>query len=82
MLAVIELDGELDNPESKIIGGEYLDTLLAFEPEDDGFDRLRNAPFAWIATAMNNDNAHNPFVQGKLVQQLLDLGKASRDGTP
>jgi hypothetical protein len=67
MLAVIELDQPVSNPEARIIGGEYLDD------DATGADRLRNAPFAWLAIEKGDDSEHNPFVSGVLVQQLMDL---------
>ena len=70
MVAVIELDGPPNNPNTKIIGGEYLDD------ESVGANRLRNAPFVWVALDHGRDNQHNPFLQADLVQQLLDLATA------
>jgi hypothetical protein len=70
MLAVIELDRSFFDPNAEIIGGEYLD-----DPSI-GADRLRVAPFAWIAVDMGPDSAHNPFVRGDQVKELLELATA------
>lgn len=67
MLAVIELDGEATDPEAEIIGGEYLD-----DPSI-GANRLRVAPFVWIALDSGADFRHNPFVKANKVEQLLEL---------
>jgi hypothetical protein len=67
MVAVIELDGEPTSTSSEIIGGEYLDD------DSVGASRLTVAPFVWIADDVGPDDAHNPYVDGELVKQLLAL---------
>ncbi len=68
MVAIVELDAAMSDPDATVIGGEYLDD------ESVGANRLRNAPFAWLAVGMGDDFNHNPFVKGRLVQQLVDIG--------
>jgi hypothetical protein len=67
MVAVIELDGDPAAADTRIVGGEYLDD------EDVGANRLTVAPFAWIATDVGPSYAHNPFVEGELVEQLVEM---------
>ena len=79
MVAVIELDADPFEFSAEIIGGEYLDDASV------GADRLRVAPFAWIAldSASENGSRHNPFVSPALVKQLLtmtDAASAGNDG--
>ncbi len=68
MVAVIELDSANDDENAKIIGGEYIDDSRV------GANRLRVAPFVWIAQDMGSDWRHNPYVRGKAVKQLIALG--------
>jgi hypothetical protein len=75
MVAVIELDRDPAEPEARVIGGEYLDDPSV------GADRLRVAPFAWIAIDVGPDFRHNPFVRGSQVKQLLTLATADDDGS-
>jgi hypothetical protein len=67
MVAVIELDGDTTDPEAEIIGGEYLDDPSA------GANRLRVAPFVWLALDSGLDSRHNPFVKAAEVEKLLEL---------
>lgn len=73
MKAVIELSGE--GLDSQIIGGEYLDD------DSVGANRLRVAPFTWLAVDKGPDFRHNPFVSGSLVQQLIDIARANSTGS-
>ena len=43
------------------------------DDESVGANRLRNAPFAWIALDAGSDNAHNPFVRKNEVKALLAM---------
>jgi hypothetical protein len=69
MVAVIELDRSVSDPDAEIIGGEYLDDGSV------GADRLRVAPFAWVALDVGFDFRHNPFVKGADVKQLLAIAE-------
>ena len=73
MVAVIELDADPSNPDAEIIGGEYIDDGSV------GADRLRVAPFAWIAEDAGPDFRHNPFVRANTVKQLLALALSDDD---
>jgi hypothetical protein len=74
MVAVIELDGDPEDPQTEVIGGEYLDDPSV------GANRLRVHPFAWIAIDAGPDFRHNPFVKADLVKQLLTLATEGDDG--
>jgi hypothetical protein len=76
MVAVIELDAPFADESAEIIGGEYIDDARV------GANRLRVAPFVWIAQSMGSDWRHNPFVSGSAVQKLIDLGGKSGDVDP
>ena len=67
MVTVIELDRPATDSAAKVVGGEYLD--------DDrvGADRLRVAPFAWLALDIGSDSRHNPFVSGAAGKELLAI---------
>jgi hypothetical protein len=68
--AILELDGDPNNPATRIIGGEFLD-----DPSI-GASRLKVAPFVWTADGLPPDSArgsHNPFVKGSDVQRLVQL---------
>jgi hypothetical protein len=70
MVAVVELDRDASDPEARIIGGEYLDDAAV------DADRLRNAPFAWIATGPGIDGAnarHNPHISSARIAELWKL---------
>ena len=75
MVTVIELDRPASDSAARVVGGEYLD--------DDrvGADRLRVAPFAWLALDIGPDSRHNPFVSGAAGKQLLAIAaSAGGDG--
>jgi hypothetical protein len=74
MVAVIELDRDASDASAKIIGGEYLDDARV------GANRLRVAPFAWLALDVGPDFRHNPFVTGVAGKQLLALAADSGGG--
>lgn len=79
MVAVIELDGDGGNPDSLIIGGEYLDDSSV------GADRVRVPPYVWVALGPGPEEvansldelAHNPYVKPSLVLQLVAMGQSS-----
>ncbi len=68
MVAVIELDSTFDDSNARIIGGEYIDDPSV------GADRLSVAPFAWVSNGMGPENSHNPYVNNRMVQQLINMG--------
>jgi hypothetical protein len=74
MVTVIELDRAASDAAAKVIGGEYLDD------ERVGANRLRVAPFAWLALDIGPDSRHNPFVSGAAGKQLLAIAAASGGG--
>ena len=63
---------------ARVIGGEYVE-----DPTVPAANRLRNAPFVWIATAPGPESLdpgvggshHNPYVKPSVVAQLLALGQ-------
>jgi hypothetical protein len=67
MVSIIELDRPASDPSARIIGGEYLDDARV------GANRLRVAPFAWLALDIGPDFRHNPFVSGTFGKQLLEI---------
>jgi len=78
MTFVLETDMDLSNPDTQIIGGEYIDDPSA------GTNRLTNAPFLWISTAPGPEHTqpgpgvymHNPFIKTSVVTQLIELALA------
>lgn len=77
MKAVIELDRPADDPEARIIGGEYLDDPSV------GANRLAVHPFVWLAFDVGPDDGsgHNPFVKGELVKQIVSLALGDQGQT-
>lgn len=71
MVSVIELDRAASDPAAVVIGGEYLDDARV------GANRLRNAPFAWLALDVGPDFRHNPFVTGTAGKQLLEIAASA-----
>lgn len=67
MVAVIELDRAMSDEAARIVGGEYLDD------DSVGADRLRVAPFAWLASDAGSEFRHNPFVTKTAGKQLVQL---------
>lgn len=65
--AVLELDGNPNDPATRIIGGEYLDDPAV------GANRLTVPPFVWTANGLPSDSVtrQNPFVKASVVQQLV-----------
>ena len=74
MVSVIELDRAASDPAAVIIGGEYLDDARV------GANRLRVAPFAWLALDAGPDFRHNPFVTSAAGKQLLAIAAAGGGG--
>jgi hypothetical protein len=76
MVAVIELDGSPSDPDTEIIGGEYIDD------ESVGANRLRVHPFVWIAMDVGPDSGsgHNPFVKGQQVKEMITLALGTAGG--
>jgi hypothetical protein len=66
-VAVLELDGDPNNPATRIIGGEYVDDPVA------GATRLTVPPFVWTANGLPSDSStgHNPLVKASVVQKLV-----------
>jgi hypothetical protein len=79
-VAVIELDRPASDPDSRIIGGEYIDDPSV------GADRLTVPPFVWVAMGPGPEdlptsvdgNSHNPYVRPSVVTQLLDKGSTTQ----
>ncbi|WP_394846384.1 hypothetical protein LZC95_02830 [Pendulispora brunnea] len=74
VVAVIELDRPPTDNRAKIIGGEYLDDASAEA------NRLKVAPFAWIAMDTLADNVvspdgRNPYVKPSIVKKLIAMGQ-------
>jgi Transglutaminase elicitor len=70
--AVIELDGDPAAPETRILGGEYLDDAST------GSNRLTVPPFVWTVDAVRSDSdedSGNPFVKPSAVQKLVKLAQ-------
>lgn len=74
MVTVIELDRAASDPSARIVGGEYLDDARV------GANRLRVAPFAWLALDVGSDSRHNPFVSGSAGKQLLAIAASAGEG--
>jgi hypothetical protein len=74
MVAVLELDSDPSDPEAEIIGGEYLDDSSV------GANRLKVAPFVWIALDAGPDFRHNPHVKSALVKELIALATEGTGG--
>jgi hypothetical protein len=79
VVAVIELDLPPNDPNARIIGGEYID-----DPSI-GVERLDSPPFVWIPKGPGPDqpeeggNPHNPLVRPRVVQALMALGQQDAD---
>ena len=71
MVTVIELDRPATDSAAKVVGGEYLDD------ERVGANRLRVAPFAWLALDAGSDFRHNPFVTTREGKQLLAIAASA-----
>lgn len=73
MTAVIELDRDAHDPDSKIIGGELV------KDDDVRTNRLLNHPFVWIPTELGEDKlpgmGRNPYVKSAVVKQLMKLAR-------